>query len=79
MTKAEKVTVSLPPPLVAFVESYQVAHKLSRSEVIQQALSAFQAAELAQAYRDAAAEMLADPLTDADPSHGLTPSTEETW
>ncbi|WP_205413561.1 hypothetical protein [Deinococcus wulumuqiensis] len=79
MTRAEKVTISLPAPLLDFVTQYQQSHSISRSEVVQQALQALQDAELAQAYREAAAEMRADALFDADPSHGLTPSTEADW
>ena len=79
MTRAEKVTISLPPALLDFVTQYQESHRLSRSEVVQQALQALQEAELARAYREAGAEMRSDPLFDADPSHGLTPSTEDNW
>lgn len=79
MTRAEKVTISLPAPLLDFVTQYQQSHSISRSEVVQQALQALQDAELAQAYREAAAEMRADVLFDVDPSHGLTPSTEADW
>lgn len=79
MTRAEKVTVSLPAPLLDFVTKYQSTHQISRSEVFQTALAALRDAELAQAYRDAADEMRNDPLFDLDPSHGLMPSTEETW
>ena len=76
MTRAEKVTVSLPSPLLSFVSQYQQQHRLSRSEVIQQALQAFQDAELARAYRESGAEMTADPLFDLDSGHGLSPDTE---
>lgn len=79
MTRAEKVTISLPPALLDFVTQYQESHRISRSEVVQQALQAMQDAELARAYREAAAEMRSDVLFDADPSHGLAPSTEDTW
>lgn len=79
MTRAEKVTISLPAPLLDFVTQYQESHQVSRSEVVQQALTALRDAELAQAYREAAREMQADPLFDADPSHGLAPSAEDTW
>lgn len=79
MTRAEKVTVSLPAPLLSFVTQYQQSHNLSRSEVMQQALAAFQAAELARAYRESAAELLADPLFDLDSGHGLDSSDEARW
>ena len=76
MTRAEKVTVSLPSPLLSFVSQYQQQHHLSRSEVIQQALQAFQDAELARAYRESGAEMTQDPLFDLDSGHGLSPDAE---
>lgn len=79
MTRAEKVTISLPAALLDFVTQYQESHRISRSEVVQQALQALQEAELARPYREAAAEMRLDPLFDADPSHGLAPSTEADW
>ena len=79
MTRAEKITISLPPALLRFVTQRQESQGISRSEVIQQALGMMREAELAQAYRDAAKEMQADPLFDADPSHGLTPSRADTW
>ena len=71
MTRAEKVTISLPAPLLAFLSDYQARQHLSRSEVIQQAIRTLQEADLARAYRDAGAEMLADPLFDLDSGHGL--------
>lgn len=79
MSRAEKVTVSLPAPLLNFVTRYQESHSLSRSEVIQQALAALQRAELARAYRESAEEMRADPLFDLDSGHGLSPETEVKW
>ncbi|MDB5044046.1 MAG: hypothetical protein JWQ08_96 [Deinococcus sp.] len=79
MTRAEKVTVSLPTPLLSFVTAYQESHHLSRSEVVQQALQAFQEAELARAYRESAAEMQADSLFDTDSGHGLSASAEAAW
>ncbi|GBF05906.1 hypothetical protein DAERI_060166 [Deinococcus aerius] len=79
MTRAEKVTVSLPPALLRFVTRYQESHNLSRSEVIQQALAALQKAELARAYRESAEELMADPLFDLDSGHGLSPDDEAKW
>ena len=80
MTNAEKITISLPPSLLDFVAHYQQGHQVSsRSEVIQHALTALQETELAEAYREAAPEMRADSLFDADPGHGLSPSTEQDW
>lgn len=79
MTRVEKVTISLPPALLSFVSEYQASHRLSRSEVIQQVLAALQKAELACAYREAAEEMQADPLSDIDSGNGLSPDTEARW
>ena len=79
MTRAEKVTISLPAPLLSFVTQYQESHHLSRSEVIQEAIKAFQDAELARSYRESAAELMADPLFDLDSGHGLSPDDEAKW
>lgn len=79
MTRAEKVTVSLPAPLLNFVTQYQEDHNLSRSEVVQQALAALQKAELARAYRESGEEMMTDPLFDLDSGHGLSPDGEARW
>lgn len=79
MTRAEKVTISLPAPLLDFVTQYQVSQHLSRSEVIQQAVKSFQDSELARAYREAGAEMQADPLFDLDSGHGLHQTDEPKW
>ncbi|WP_425145981.1 ribbon-helix-helix domain-containing protein [Deinococcus sp.] len=79
MTRAEKVTISLPAPLLDFVTQYQESRRMSRSEVIQQAVKSLQDAELARAYREAGAEMQADPLFDLDSGHGLSPADEPRW
>lgn len=79
MTRAEKVTISLPAPLLSFVARYQESHHLSRSEVVQQALKTLQEAELARAYQEAGAEMQTDPLFDLDSGHGLSPEDEAKW
>jgi len=79
MTRAEKVTISLPAPLLDFVTQYQASQHLSRSEVIQQAVKSFQDSELARAYREAGAEMQADPLFDLDSGHGLHQTDEPKW
>lgn len=79
MTRAEKVTISLPAPLLSFITQYQESHHLSRSEVIQEAVKAFREAELARAYQESGAELRADPLFDLDSGHGLSPSGEAKW
>ena len=56
MPRASRITVSFPAPLLAFVDDYASRHAPSRSEVIGQAVKAFQDAELALAYRAAGEE-----------------------
>ena len=52
---AEKVSISLPPTLMQFVEEYKVSHeRKSRSQVIEEALTLLRERELETAYRDAA-------------------------
>ena len=82
MTRAEKITVSLPAQLLSFVTEYQASYHLSRSEVIQQALQVLRDFELAQAYRESAQEIQADPLFDLfdlEIGHGLSNSVEVKW
>ena len=51
---AEKVSISLPPTLMQFVEEYKVSHeRKSRSQVIEEALTLLSERELETAYRDA--------------------------
>lgn len=59
MSKAvvSKVSVSLPPELLEFVEDYQESHgTVSRSEVFAVALRLLRERELAQAYAQASQE-----------------------
>jgi len=57
---AEKVSISLPPTLMQFVEEYKVSHECkSRSQVIEEALTLLRERELETAYRDAADGTLA--------------------
>lgn len=57
METVEKVSVSLPPELLRFVERYQKrAKKRSRSEVFEEALKLLRARTLEAEYADAAAE-----------------------
>jgi Arc/MetJ-type ribon-helix-helix transcriptional regulator len=52
-TNAVKVSVTLPPELVAYADAYQHSHSLaSRSEVVAQALRALREAELAAGYAE---------------------------
>lgn len=77
-TTAAKWTVSLPADLARFVERYQQTHALeSRSEVIAQSLRTLQEAELAQAYRDHAAEWQSDPEREFWDSAGVADGLEE--
>lgn len=72
---AEKVSISLPAPLLEFVEHYKENHALkSRSKVIEMALERLQQESLEAAYRQAAADV--DPAFDATNSDGLR---DETW
>jgi len=72
---AEKVSISLPPALLDFVEHYKKNHALkSRSKVIEMALERLQQESLEGAYREAAAE--ADPAFEVTSADGLA---DETW
>lgn len=72
---AEKVSISLPPTLLDFVERYKEEHALkSRSKVIEMALERMREEKLEEAYRAAAAE--ADPAFAATDGDGLA---DETW
>jgi len=73
--QAEKLSVSLPSPLVQFIESYKMAHQCrSRSQVIERALELLRLQELEDAYRQAAQEV--DPDWDVAIADGLS---DETW
>lgn len=72
---AEKVSISLPAPLLDFVEHYKTSHAMkSRSQVIETALERLRQDTLEDAYREAAAETDAD--FEATASDGLG---DETW
>jgi antitoxin ParD1/3/4 len=73
--QAEKLSISLPRPLVKFIENYKVVKGCkSRSQVIEVALELLRDQELEQAYREASGEVDEDwNVTVAD---GLT---DETW
>ena len=72
---SQKLSISLPPSLVSFIEHYKVAKGCkSRSQVVEEALALLQEQELENAYREASLEIDSDwELTTAD---GLT---DETW
>ena len=77
-SRVAKWTVILPADLARFVERYQQTHALeSRSEVITQSLRALQEAELAQAYRNHAAECKSDPEREFWDSAAITDGLEE--
>ncbi|WP_315789313.1 ribbon-helix-helix domain-containing protein [Fischerella sp. JS2] len=71
----EKLSISLPPSLVKFIENYKLSKGCkSRSQVIEEALELLRNRELKEAYRQASAEIDSDwDITVAD---GLT---DETW
>lgn len=78
ISRVAKWTVSLPADLARFVERYQQTHALeSRSEVIAQSLRTLQEAELAQAYRNHAAECKSDPEREFWDSAGIADGLEE--
>lgn len=73
--QVEKISVSLPAPLVQFVEKYKLTHKKkTRSEVIEEAVKLLREQELEKAYKEANQEIDRDwEVTIAD---GLA---DETW
>ena len=73
--QSQKLSISLPPSLVQFIEQYRASAGLqSRSRVIVEALKLLQERELEQAYRDASQEV--DPGWEVTVKDGLT---DETW
>jgi antitoxin ParD1/3/4 len=72
---AEKVSISLPRPMLDFVERYKESHSMkSRSQVIETALELLRQQTLEEAYRESAAE--ADNSFDVTASDGLA---DEAW
>jgi metal-responsive CopG/Arc/MetJ family transcriptional regulator len=72
---AEKVSISLPPALLDFVEEYRIARGIkSRSQVIEDALYVLRERELELAYKGASAEV--DPAWKASVADGLD---DEAW
>lgn len=73
--QVEKLSVSLPAPLVRFIENYKITHQCkSRSQVIEVALQRLREQELESAYREANQEV--DPDWDLTVADGLT---DEAW
>lgn len=71
----EKLSISLPPSLVEFIENYKVSKGCkSRSQVIEEALELLRNRELEEAYRQASAEV--DNAWDVTVADGLA---DETW
>ncbi|MBH8566427.1 CopG family transcriptional regulator [Nostoc sp. CENA67] len=71
----EKLSISLSPSLVEFIENYQLNKGFkSRSQVIEEALELLQNRELESAYRLASAEV--DSAWDVTVADDLT---DETW
>ena len=75
MTQAEKISISLPPSLLQFIETYKVTKGCkSPSQVIEVALELLRNQELESAYRQASSEI--DTAWDITIADGLT---DETW
>lgn len=82
MVQSHKVSISLPEELLKYADSYRKNHGLaSRSEVLAQALKMLREAELAQGYKDLAAEYREqhEPLLSTIGAEGLEPSDETNW
>ena len=61
---AFKFSISIPADLTTFLEQYQKSHKVSRSEVIAEALIKLREQELADAYKQHAEDWQDDPDKD---------------
>lgn len=73
--QVEKLSVSLPAPLVRFIENYKITHQCkSRSQVIEVALQRLREQKLESAYREANQEI--DPNWDLTVADGLI---DESW
>jgi Arc/MetJ-type ribon-helix-helix transcriptional regulator len=71
--QAEKLSISLPPDTVAFIEAYRVSHAIkSRSQVVELALRKLREQELEAAYREAET----DPAWEETAGDGLP---DEAW
>ena len=73
--QTEKLSVSLPSPLIQFVEQYKNIHQLqSRSLVIEEAIELLRQRDLEQAYQGANSEI--DAAWEVTTADGLS---DETW
>lgn len=73
--QTEKISISLPSPLVRFVENYKITKGCkSRSQVIELALDLLRYQDLEQAYREASTEI--DEDWELTAGEGLA---DETW
>ena len=81
MLYAEKVSISLPPTLMQFVEEYKVSHDCkSRSQVIEDALKLLHERELEIAYKAANVEAsVADQTSKAFASTASDGLPHEAW
>ncbi|MGH8653897.1 MAG: ribbon-helix-helix domain-containing protein [Gammaproteobacteria bacterium] len=71
----EKLSISLPAPLVRFVEQYRSTHRCrTRSQVFEEALELLRTRELEQAYREAEQER--DAAWEVTAADGLN---DEAW
>ena len=73
--RVEKLSVSLPPSLLKFIEEYKSTYaRKSRSQVIEEALGLLRQRELEKAYAEASREK--NPDWDHTVADGLS---DETW
>ena len=73
--QSQKISISLPSEMVAFIEHYkEVSGCQSRSQVISEALSLLQSRELEKAYQEASLEV--DEAWEVTVGDGLA---DETW
>lgn len=70
MNNVERISVSLPTPLVRFLEQYQASHAVkTRSEVLERAVLLLRQENLIEEYRQSALEN--DPAWDVTAGDGL--------
>ena len=70
MNNVERISVSLPTPLVRFLERYQVSHAVkTRSEVLERAVLLLRQENLIEEYRQSTLEN--DPAWDVTAGDGL--------
>jgi len=72
--QSQKISISLLPEIVSFIERYKETTGQSRSQVISEALLLLQSRELEQAYRQASEEV--DEAWEVTNGDGLS---DETW